>query len=109
MGGYCVNDHRLYGVLCESMSYKDRRNQNKVLLQTAKRNGCVLCGSFEDLQFHHIDEKTKVNDVSNMLHNKQKTLLAEINKYVVLCEDCHRDVHREKKWYKPVIEKTAQN
>ena len=49
---------------------------------------CRKCGSWEDLQVDHIDEKLKVSHRiwTNSKENREK----ELAKCQVLCEDCHK-------------------
>lgn len=61
----------------------------------AKYN-CVICGESHPicLEFHHIDPGTKDGNVSKFLHSKSiKKSIAEINKCVILCSNCHQKFH----------------
>lgn len=103
------------------MSYKDKDKQREYQRgwhrrrtkaywrdrQTAKRKAikewvdslktkCVKCGydrCIEALEFHHEDEDDKVRSISRMMRNNwgRKRILAEIEKCVVLCANCHRE------------------
>ncbi len=58
--------------------------------------GCKICK--EDrlvcLDYHHLDEVNKVDTVSNMFRKYGKgRILKEIDKCILLCANCHRDVH----------------
>jgi 5-methylcytosine-specific restriction endonuclease McrA len=65
--------------------------------QVKVERGCFLCGSKTDLTFHHIDPATKSAEVKKMVRNGRtfaKTI-EEINKCVVLCNDCHVELHKQ--------------
>ena len=59
---------------------------------------CVICGEAEKccIDFHHIDESTKVSEVATLLRQRSRRdiILEEINKCVTLCANCHRKVHK---------------
>jgi len=72
--------------------YRKKRIQWNEFLTTQK---CVHCGMSdpECLDFHHLDAKQKDNSVSAMLTHSWKRILAEIEKCIVLCANCHRKEH----------------
>ena len=47
------------------------------------------------LDFHHLDETQKIDGVANMVSalRPKKIILAEIDKCIVLCANCHRKLH----------------
>lgn len=73
----------------------DSRADRRDLINEAKECGCYTCP--EDrapcLDFHHLDETTKDYGVSTMLTFSRERIIAEIEKCVVLCSNCHRLVH----------------
>ena len=57
---------------------------------------CSVCGEKRAwcLAFHHTDPTKKDMEVSKIvLYNSRKKLQAEIDKCIVLCHNCHADVH----------------
>ena len=57
---------------------------------------CDICGynrCFAALEFHHIDGSTKENSISNMRTRSENSIRQEIEKCVLLCANCHREVH----------------
>ena len=67
-----------------------REERRKKRLQEMKNklgNKCVKCGATENLQFDHIDPKTKCFNV-NPQDSWQKTL-TELYKCQLLCPSCH--------------------
>lgn len=81
-------------------SFRNYKNVDRktVLMQEVKQK-CVRCGydtCKAALDFHHIDNTTKLFDVSDGVGMKSVTdevLLEEIEKCVVLCSNCHREYH----------------
>ena len=60
-------------------------------------NKCALCGA-ENLpiacySFHHIDPNTKQHQISKILLWNWVTLKNELLKCVMLCSNCHKQVH----------------
>lgn len=65
---------------------------------------CLMCGynkCIEALEFHHKDQSTKDPTLTNGRGiNKRKcfeTLKEELNKCVLLCANCHREIHYEQR------------
>jgi|TARA_B100001094_G_C18185230_1_gene803377 hypothetical protein len=59
-----------------------------------KKDGCVICGykkCLAALDFHHIDPSQKTSSVRRLSNFKH--IEKEIKKCVVLCANCHREVH----------------
>lgn len=57
---------------------------------------CVICGydkCFGALEFHHLDPSTKEHTISRMTNYSEKVIRQEIEKCVMLCANCHREVH----------------
>ena len=49
--------------------------------------------SIEAIQFHHVDPKTKRFNVSDMFGvRKEKDIIAEIKKCVLMCVRCHAEI-----------------
>lgn len=57
---------------------------------------CSSCGEDRHwcLAFHHVDPKQKESTVSKIVGlNSRKRLQEEIDKCIVLCHNCHADLH----------------
>lgn len=50
---------------------------------------CKNCGSKESLQFDHIDESTKLYNISEMHYHSDKLFYDELDKCQLLCKTCH--------------------
>jgi len=105
--------YQYYCKVCQAIStkkhYEDnkekyvessRRSQKKLSLWFAdykKTLKCSNCGEdrYYCLDFHHLDPTKKVKGVSKMVAdgmNKEKIII-EIDKCVVLCKNCHSEIH----------------
>jgi len=59
-----------------------------------KKNGCAICGYNKNaaaLDFHHLDPNEKELKIGNP--HAVERLLKEIEKCIVLCANCHREIH----------------
>jgi ribonuclease HIII len=79
-----------------------RHKQDKQILYNLKINGCAICGynkCIDCLEFHHINPADKKYCISQCTLGR-KDLNGEINKCILLCPNCHKEIHakeREKK------------
>jgi hypothetical protein len=80
---------------------KAHKQQLLDIINNAKQR-CVVCGysKFKGaLDFHHIDPSTKIADIGSMVSIRSigsttaDQLVDEIGKCVVLCSNCHRELH----------------
>ena len=88
-------------VIAKSMAYK---HDNQKWFKSEKLKdvirGCVNCGctgdmsTLTDFDYHHIDPKTKILAVSDMLGTfGRPKVIAEMQKCELLCKPCHRMHH----------------
>ena len=57
---------------------------------------CSVCGYNRckaAIEFHHKNESTKDKSLSNMKHYSRDNLFKELEKCIMLCANCHREVH----------------
>lgn len=75
-----------------------RNTKNRRIVSKLKGiSHCLICGSKENLTFHHVYPATKQSDIATMTgkavtNSKLKT---EIRKCIIVCEDCHKNIHRK--------------
>ena len=73
------------------------REKTRVLKEEAKAGGCQICGYNrcpEALEFHHVDETTKDYNPSRLAtQGSRDKFLDEIKKCVIVCANCHREIH----------------
>jgi hypothetical protein len=50
---------------------------------------CITCKITDNLQFDHIDPKTKINEIASMLTSNITDFLIEVKKCQLLCYKCH--------------------
>jgi hypothetical protein len=87
-----------YSNLSNYEKVKRRRKKLKVLGIIYKGSKCYKCGYdkyFEVLDFHHIDPSKKDFTISNQCNRSWNKLKKELDKCVVLCPICHRELHVE--------------
>lgn len=80
---------------------KARRDRNKLWIQKLKDDlSCEICGESRSwvLDFHHKDPKNKDHGVADMvIRYSKERVLNEVKKCMVLCANCHRDIHYKEK------------
>jgi hypothetical protein len=89
-------------VRANKKSQRFKEKMNAILYMGGKCNRCGLVSDIPDIyDFHHFEENgTKEGDVGLMLYTygmKSSKVLAELQKCVMLCANCHRIVHWENK------------
>ena len=76
-----------------------RMIRNREFIKECKQDKqCEICGYnkyTEILDFHHKDKKEKIEGVSNLMKTLKnlETIKSEIEKCMVLCPNCHRELH----------------
>ena len=82
-------------------SYKKRNQKRKNFYSKLKINGCAICGYSKCsavLSFHHVNPQDKKFAISNgLLKSKytEKECVEEINKCILLCANCHLEIHHK--------------
>lgn len=76
---------------------KRRRRKLREMARTSKGNKCMLCGYSKcqrALSFHHINPNKKNFDLSSRgLTRSWKKIEKEIKKCVLVCANCHMEIH----------------
>ena len=74
--------------------------ERKLILFEFRENGCFFCDEKDQccLSAHHLDPKVKDFGIGTAIGNKisPKKLLAELQKCICVCENCHRKIHAGK-------------
>lgn len=78
---------------CCRRKYRDRNN---AFIDSIKKSGCIICGykqCSDALVFHHRDLNEKDFSISKGASKSLESVKAEINKCIVICSNCHAEVH----------------
>ena len=74
-----------------------RQTKKQIIDEYKSEHGCGKCGDLRPyvLDFHHKNGKEKEENVSDMVRkgHSLETLQNEIGKCIVLCANCHRELH----------------
>jgi len=84
---------------CDGAGKQVKARENKRRLVDAFGGCCSVCGyskSLQVLQFHH-HEPNKERGVSDLLRNKYEVALAEAKKCILLCSNCHLELHEKER------------
>jgi hypothetical protein len=71
--------------------------KQKAILHRLKINGCAICGYNKYdacLDFHHVNPEDKKFTI-NLSYMGKKDLVDELNKCILFCVRCHREIHEE--------------
>ena len=76
---------------------KNRRKKLREMARDYKGGKCILCGYKKcqrALSFHHVNPKNKEFDLSSRgLTRSWERIKKEIDKCVLLCANCHMEIH----------------
>lgn len=95
--GYNINTKNIsisswYG----SKSQRQERYERAIeFVKELKINGCAICGydkCIAALEFHHVNPKDKKFNM-NMCSMAGRNITEELNKCILLCSNCHRELH----------------
>ncbi len=79
------------------MAVSRRRKKLREMARDYKGNKCMICGydkCARALSFHHIDPAKKEFDLSSKgLTRSWEKIKMEIEKCVLICANCHMEVH----------------
>ena len=87
-------------------SLQERRLHTKKIMVLSMGGKCSCCGyskCIQALEFHHINPDEKDFHFNSVVINKNnwETIVKELKKCVMLCANCHREVHSGKLSIKP--------
>ena len=69
------------------MKERYRKRRETAIIQLGGK--CVKCGAKEELEFDHLDPKSKYKTISKLILAPDVILEAELNKCQLLCKNCH--------------------
>ena len=75
-----------------------KRRAIKIALIKEAGGKCQRCGynkCMRALEFHHVDPSTKDFGISRQLNKDMSELREEVSKCILLCSNCHAEVHDE--------------
>lgn len=90
---------------------KKRQADNLQFVESYKLSlGCKNCGyreSSQRLEFHAPDNDRRADHINKLMRLKREHLIMELEKYDVLCKDCHDKIHakppaRSRRKHKPL-------
>jgi len=85
--------------------YKNNREEKMVIryerrfkLFKYKGGECAHCklsepDQLEIYDYHHVDPSTKLHPICQIMHGPIERLIAEVDKCLLLCSNCHRKEH----------------
>lgn len=80
---------------CHNKKLIKKRQKNLEIARELKGNKCCKCGYNKcknALEFHHIDTTKKDFAIGGSRYGLKK-LLEEVNKCILVCANCHREIH----------------
>ncbi len=98
-----MKDNRIYKDRKDYLIKAVTRRRKKIRFLAINHLGgkCIRCGYSkypEVLEFHHKDPSQKEFNVSSKGHSRSwERVKKEIEKCILLCANCHREVHVEHK------------
>jgi hypothetical protein len=81
---------------CRSCVTKHRRTKGREKAHTYKGKCCLMCSydrCKDSLHFHHIDQEEKSFQISRHMNRTWEILKSELDKCVLICANCHGEVH----------------
>lgn len=83
-------------------NYYKERKQKYINMLGGK---CSICGSDENLQFHHKDRNTKKFSIGKLMNYSEHMVLKELEKCILICKKCHIKQHIDDGTFKECGEK----
>lgn len=85
-----------YCISCKHNYYKNKRKNFKTQIVELKGGKCINCGynkCFAALDLHHISPKEKEFSFNRSNLSLSPKILKELEKCILLCSNCHREIH----------------
>lgn len=94
---FCCNECKKTHLKNNSYYYQTIRGLKRKLKLIESFGGkCSNCGydkNIASLQFHHLRDKSFQLDMRNLSNRKMETILEESLKCILLCANCHTELH----------------
>ena len=85
------------GKISKKKSDERRHIEAKKIMHRLKSNGCAICGYNKcdrALDFHHVNSEDKKFPLNvTGMKRKNKYIIEELNKCILLCKNCHYEIH----------------
>jgi hypothetical protein len=91
-----IGGHQKYKNICVSCRMTEIRKDKKQILVDYLGGECIVCcynKCNQVLQFHHINPEEKLFGLSNSGTKKIEVLIAEADKCLLVCGNCHSEIH----------------
>ncbi len=85
----------------EAKFKRDRKRRIKMWAIEKLGGKCTKCGLTHHpavYDFHHLDPKTKEIGIGSMITYKISRLEEELAKCILVCANCHREIHFGEEW-----------
>lgn len=93
----CGKVLKIKGTKCFACVFAIRKRRIIEKIQSLVGCKCWICGynkSWKSICFHHVDPKQKKFDLSGAMYSKSwETVLSEMKKCILICNNCHGEVH----------------
>lgn len=94
---YVESAKRYRCVKCRSEAVQKRRDKTKELLVEYKGGKCQICGydrCINALEFHHLNPDEKDFGIASKGYTRSlETNKKEVDKCILVCSNCHREIH----------------
>lgn len=91
---YRDEHYRLHKEYYKEKAAAYKRKKTKELEEFKSTLKCEICGENRPwcLDFHHINPEEKEGEIAKLIESPRR-LQEELKKCIVLCANCHRDLH----------------
>ena len=97
--GYTPKGTKKWKPTCKACEKADKvESYEKLISDLFPNMACNICGYNKcknALEFHHIDPQAKEYSIASFRYTprNKEVMIAELKKCVLLCANCHREVH----------------
>ncbi len=96
--GHSRNGKRLYRAHCrQCIATNEATKKYEIVLKILGYYSCKVCGYDRckaALDFHHLDPDKKEYKISDLRHSEKHILMEELLKCIIVCANCHREIHQ---------------